>query len=71
MSMKNSNDNIWNRTRDFPTCSAVPQPNAPPRALRARTETPKGNTFFHVKHNCISDGSFLLAYDVSFGKLDK
>jgi hypothetical protein len=30
MSMKNSNDNIGNRTRDFPTCSAVPQPTAPP-----------------------------------------
>ena len=29
--MKNSNDIIWNRTRDLPTCSAVPQPTAPPR----------------------------------------
>jgi len=28
--MKNSND-IGNRTRDLPTCSAVPQPTAPPR----------------------------------------
>jgi len=26
MSMKNSNDTIGNRTRDLPTCSAVPQP---------------------------------------------
>jgi len=26
MSMKNSNYSIANRTRDFPTCSAVPQP---------------------------------------------
>jgi hypothetical protein len=26
MSMKNSSDIIWNRTRDFPVCSAVPQP---------------------------------------------
>ena len=26
--MKNSNDTIWNRTRDLPTCSAVPQPTA-------------------------------------------
>jgi len=32
MSMKNSNDTIGNRTRDLPTCSAVPQPTAPPRA---------------------------------------
>ena len=31
MSMKNSND-----TRDFPACSAVPQPTAPPRALGSR-----------------------------------
>jgi hypothetical protein len=30
--MKNSNDTIGNRTRDLPTCSAVPQPTAPPRA---------------------------------------
>ena len=30
--MKNSNDSVENRTRDFPACSAVPQPTAPPRA---------------------------------------
>jgi hypothetical protein len=30
ISMKNSNDTIGNRTRDFPACSAVPQPAAPP-----------------------------------------
>jgi hypothetical protein len=30
--MKNSSDTIGNRTRDLPTCSAVPQPMAPPRA---------------------------------------
>jgi len=30
--MKNSNDTIRNRTHDLPTCSAVPQPTAPPRA---------------------------------------
>jgi len=29
--MKNSTDNIGNRTRDLPTCSTVPQPTAPPR----------------------------------------
>ena len=28
MSMKNSNDTIGNRTRNLPTCSAVPQPTA-------------------------------------------
>jgi len=30
--MKNSSDTIGNRSRDLPTCSTVPQPNAPPRA---------------------------------------
>jgi hypothetical protein len=30
--MKNSSDTIGNRTHDFPTCSAVPQPSAQPRA---------------------------------------
>jgi hypothetical protein len=29
--MKNSSDTIGNRTRGLPTCSAVPQPTAPPR----------------------------------------
>ena len=29
MLMKNSNGTIRNRTRDLPTCSAVPQPTAP------------------------------------------
>jgi hypothetical protein len=28
----NFNDTIWNRTRDVPVCSVVPQPTAPPRA---------------------------------------
>jgi hypothetical protein len=32
MSMKNSSDTIGNRTRNLPTCSAVPQPTAPPAA---------------------------------------
>jgi hypothetical protein len=32
MSMDNSNDTIGNRIRDFPVCSAVPQPTVPPRA---------------------------------------
>jgi len=32
VSMKNSNDTIGNRNRDLPTCSAVPQPTALPRA---------------------------------------
>jgi len=46
MSMKNSNDTIGNRTRDLPTCSAVPQPTAlarapplPPSILHAEDKT--------------------------------
>jgi hypothetical protein len=31
-SMKKSIDTIGNRTREFPACSAVPQPTVPPRA---------------------------------------
>ena len=30
--MRNSNGTVGNRTRDLPTCSAVPQPTALPRA---------------------------------------
>jgi len=32
MSIKNSNNTIGNRIRDFPACRAVPQPTAPPRS---------------------------------------
>ena len=39
MSMKNSNDTIWNRTRDLPACSSVPQPTAPPCTLSLRVGT--------------------------------
>jgi hypothetical protein len=31
--MKNSSENIGNRTRNLPACSSVPQPTASPRAL--------------------------------------
>ena len=31
-STNNSNDLFWNRTRDLPAFSTVPQPTAPPRA---------------------------------------
>ena len=37
--MKNSSDTIWNGTRDFPACNAVPQPTAPPRAPRVTDKT--------------------------------
>jgi hypothetical protein len=41
MSMKNSNDTIGNQTRDLPTCSAVPQPNVPPRTPGEMDKTSK------------------------------
>ena len=37
--MKNSNDTIGNRTRALLTCSAVPQPTAPPRSPNALEKT--------------------------------
>ena len=37
MPMKNSNDTIGNRTRDLPTCSAVPQPTAPMTCRKGAT----------------------------------
>jgi len=46
--MKNSNDTIGNRTRDLPTCSAVPQPTVPLRAPRLHVKmltTEKLNIF--------------------------
>jgi hypothetical protein len=43
MSIKNSNDTIGNRTRKLPTCSAVPQPTAPPCA-------PQQQLLFVQKH---------------------
>jgi hypothetical protein len=37
--MKNSNDTIRNQIHDLLACSAVPQPNAPPRTPGANTHT--------------------------------
>ena len=34
--MKNSKDKIWNRTSDFPVCSAVPQPCKPKSVVAVR-----------------------------------
>ena len=45
--MKNSSDNIGNRTRDLPVCSAVPQLTAPPRAPSVQG-TPVNSTGFEV-----------------------
>ena len=37
MHMKNSSDTIGNRIRDLPSCSAVPQPTAPPRLVSRKS----------------------------------
>jgi hypothetical protein len=44
MSMKNFNDAIGNRIHDVPTCSALPQPTAPPRAPRLWGTASNSNT---------------------------
>jgi hypothetical protein len=41
MSMNKSSDIIGNGTHDFPACSAVPQPTAPPRAPLFHVPSPK------------------------------
>ena len=50
MSMKNSIDTIGNRTSDLPTCSAVPQPTAPPRAPKLSN--------VHILNHCWSAAYF-------------
>jgi len=62
MSIKNSNDTIGNRTRDLPTCDAVPQPTAPPRApvsralefnlIRSYKSNQEGKCFFEKIRLC-------------------
>ena len=50
--MKISNDTIGNRTRDLPTCSAMPQPTALTRALPMAIGPPKP----HMKCTGIEHG---------------
>ena len=64
LSMKNFNDIIENRIRNFPACSAVPQPTAPPLAptvLSSRSNngqsTAKKNT-----HICIWKWIYIYIY---------
>ena len=54
--MKNSNDTIGNRTRDLPTCSAVHQPTAPPRASNGnnteciyQVDCDRANRFYSIR----------------------
>jgi len=50
--MKKSNDTIGNRTRDLPTCSAVPQPTALPRAPKTFVEPYIMVLIEHLVHTC-------------------
>ena len=47
--MKNSSDTIGNRTRDFPTCSAGPQPTALRRAPQICKSKDKKSTLIYPK----------------------
>jgi len=58
MSMKNSSDTIGNRNRDLPTCSAVPQPTAPPRA-------PNNNNNILCTGFVAKNGSYLSMHGVN------
>jgi hypothetical protein len=51
--MKNSNDTIGSRTRDLPSCSAVPQPTAPPRTPITGFVVPRNHHHF-VMSVCLS-----------------
>jgi hypothetical protein len=62
MSMKNSNDTIGKQTRYLPTCSAVPQPTAPPRAPTILYTATKFLTYFFTRS---------VAYDGTTGKNHK
>ena len=48
--MKNSDDTIENRTRDFPACGALPQPTAPPRAPFSDKRQPKSRPCYEQYH---------------------
>jgi len=61
MSMENSNDTIGNRTRDLPTCGAVPQPTALPRTPERNDENIK--TICILMHNDFLTSDSLLEYD--------
>jgi len=58
MAMRNSSDTIGNRTRDLLTCSAVPQPTAPPRTY---TNTVRWNILkWMSEHSVWDEGIHLL-----------
>jgi hypothetical protein len=61
MSMKNSNYGIGNRTRDLPTCSAVPQLNAITRAPQQANIT--ASYSYTIGHTLVEDHMTFAAKD--------
>ena len=66
MSMKNSSDNVGNRTRDVPACNAVPQPTAPPRAPREGPKKGGGEIAEWTKRVLTRDAKFYKIFYTSF-----
>jgi len=65
--MKNSNNTIENRTRDLPTCSAVPQSPALPRALNTQcTELQFSTSVFNYQneHNTLTTMHSFIFYNM-------
>jgi hypothetical protein len=52
MSMKNSNDTIENRACDYPACSTVPQPTAPPRTTIVGVKSLINERSFAILDQC-------------------
>ena len=67
--MKNSGDTIGNRTRDLLTCSAVPQPTAPPRSPKQWEKEMKLDTL-NVRSLYRSGSLTTLARELARCKLD-
>jgi len=65
MSMKNFSDTIGNQTRNLPTCSAVPQPTAPPGAPCVFIY--KKNVYFVLsQHNLLFLFKLTTCFDLCF-----
>jgi hypothetical protein len=69
MSTKNSNDDIGNRTRDLPACSAVPQPTAPLRAPWTYLETQSQLAWTLACTSLVRTIVVLLRHFINFDKL--
>jgi len=62
--MKNSNDNIGNRTRDLPAFSAVPQQTAPSRAPADTIQGTYAKKYFFSFHPLLNTQSYYVVFFV-------